>query len=57
MSLAKVLVIVEAVLSIALFLLQIEVMVAVMIGTCVGVGFMIYGFYTTDKKIKEKFER
>ncbi len=57
MSLAKVLVIVEAVISIALFLLQIKVMVGVVIGTCVGVGFMIYGFYTTDKKIKEKFER
>lgn len=57
MSLAKILTIVETVVSIAAFLLQLSVMNGVMIGSVVGFGFMIYGFYKTDKKIKEKFER
>ncbi|MBE5876187.1 MAG: SdpI family protein [Lachnospiraceae bacterium] len=57
MSLGMVLVVVEAVISIASFLLQIKVMLGVAIGMCVGFGFMFFGFYTTDKKIEEKFGR
>lgn len=57
MSLGMILVLVEAVISIASFLLQIKVMLGVVIGTCVGFGFMFYGFYTTDRKIIKKFER
>ena len=55
LSLGKVLLAVETVLSIVLLLFRIPVYISVAAGMCIGVAFLVFGFYKTDSKIKGKF--
>ena len=51
----KMLVVVELVLCIFIFLLNISVNSAVFIGITIGVIFLIFGFYKTETGIKSRF--
>lgn len=51
----KILGIVEIILSVVMFLLHVSIHNALIFGSCVGFGFMFYGFYKTDSEIEKKF--
>ena len=53
-SLGKILGIIEIILSVMMFLFHTSSQVALTVGGCVGVGFLLFGFYKTDSEI-EKF--
>ena len=53
----KALVIIEIMLSVGMFLLHIPIDATLIVGTCVGLGFLLLGFYKTDAEIEEKVER
>ena len=55
-SLGKVLGVVEIILSIGMFLLQISVNIALTVGICTGIVFLFCGFYKTEIGIKNKFK-
>lgn len=54
-SLGKYLTVVEVIISVILLLLRISVEYSIVIGSCIGGAFLLYGFYHTDQKISEKF--
>lgn len=47
---------IEIISSLAMFLLQISIYTALSVGFCVGVFFLILGFYKTDSEIRKKVE-
>lgn len=55
-ALGKLLGVVEIILSIAMFLLHISVDSALILGVCMGVAFLLCGFYKTEQEIKKKFK-
>ncbi len=54
-SLGGYLFLVEIAASIVMLVLKVPVGSSIAVGTLIGIAFMIYGFYYTDKKIKENF--
>lgn len=50
-SLGKVLGVVEIILSIGMFLLQISVNIALTVGICTGIVFLFCGFYKTEGSV------
>jgi hypothetical protein len=54
--LGKILGLIEIILGIAMFLLHISVYTALIVGNCVGFGFLFFAFYKTDSEIEKKFE-
>jgi hypothetical protein len=54
--LGKTLGVIEIIFGIAVFLLQISVYAALIVGNCVGFGFLFFAFYKTDADIAKKFE-
>lgn len=54
-SLGKILGIIEIILSVTLLLFHASSQVALMIGECLGIGFLFFGFYITDSKVEKKF--
>lgn len=46
----------EITVSILMLLLPFSVLYAVIIGTGIGLAWLGYGFYVTDKQIKQRFE-
>lgn len=54
-SLGRYLFIVEIIISIVFLILQVSIVNSIIIGECIGFAFLFYGFYHTDKRIKEKF--
>ena len=54
-SLGKILGIIEIILSVMMFLFHTSSQVALTVGGCVGVGFLLFGFYKTDSEIEKKF--
>ena len=54
-SLGKILGIIEIILSVMMFLFHTSRQVALTVGGCVGVGFLLFGFYKTDSEIEKKF--
>lgn len=52
----KILGVVEIILSVAMFLLQVSVSNALILGTCMGIAFLLYGFYKTEKEVNKKFK-
>ena len=55
-SLGKILGIIEIILSVMMFLFHTSSQVALTGGGCVGVGFLLFGFYKTDSEIKKFIE-
>ena len=51
----KILGVIEIILSAMMFLLHTSSQDALIVGGCVGVGFLLYGFYKTDSEIEKKF--
>ena len=45
----------EIAASIVMLVLKVPVGSSIAVGTLIGLAFMIYGFYYTDKKIKKNF--
>ena len=56
MSLGKILGVIEIILSVMMFLFRTSSQVALIIGGCVGVGFLLFGFYKTDSQIEKNFK-
>lgn len=54
-SLGSYLFLVEIAASIVMLVLKVPVGSSIAVGTLIGLAFMIYGFYYTDKKIKKNF--
>lgn len=54
-SLGKILGVIEIILSVMMFLFHTSSQVALSVGGCVGVGFLLFGFYKTDSVIEKKF--
>ena len=54
-SLGKILGVIEIILSVVFLGLHISVGTALIFGICVGVGFLLFGFYKTDAEIERKF--
>ena len=54
-SIGKILGVIEIVLSVMMFLFHTSSKDALIVGGCVGVGFLLYGFYKTDSEIEKKF--
>ena len=48
--------IIEIVLSLVMFFTHVKIDTAITIGTCVGFGFLLLGFYKTDAEIEENVE-
>lgn len=53
-SLGKILGIIEIIFSVVMFLFHVSSDITLVIGSCVGVGFLLFAFYKTDSEI-EKF--
>ena len=51
----KILGVIEIILSVMMFLFHISSQVALIVGGCVGAGFLLFGFYKTDSEIEKKF--
>ena len=51
----KILGLVEIFLSAVMFLLHTSIDIALIVGGCVGFGFMFYGIFKTDSEIEKKF--
>ena len=45
----------EIILSVVFLGLHISISAALIVGICVGVGFLLFGFYKTDAEIERKF--
>ncbi|MDE7325332.1 MAG: SdpI family protein [Lachnospiraceae bacterium] len=54
-SLGKILGVVEISLSVIMFLFHVSSKAALLVGGCVGIGFLLFGFYKTDSEIKKMF--
>ncbi len=54
-SIGKILGVVEILLSVVMFLLHMPIDIALIVGVCVGFGFMFYGFFKTDSEIEKRF--
>lgn len=54
-SIGKILGIIEIILSVLMLLVRASYQVALIAGGCVGVGFLLFGFYKTDSEIEKKF--
>lgn len=54
-SFGKTLGVIEIILSVVMFLLHISAYTIIIVGICVGVGFLVLGFYKTDLEIKKRF--
>ncbi|MCM1217412.1 MAG: SdpI family protein [Lachnospiraceae bacterium] len=54
-SIGKTAGVVEIILCVILFLLHVSSQEALIAGGCVGVGFLLFGFYRTDSEVKKKF--
>ena len=54
-SIGKILGVIEIILSAIMFLFHISSQNALIVGGCVGVGFLLFGFYKTDSEIEKKF--
>lgn len=52
----KILLGIEIILSLALFVLDIGVNAALVVGNVIGFGFLLYTFWKTEKAVKEKFD-
>ncbi len=55
--LGKIAVIIEIILSLVMFFMHIKIETVIIIGMCVGFGFLFLGFYKTDAEIEENVER
>lgn len=53
--LGKILGVIEIILSAMMFLFHTSIQVALIIGGCVGFGFLLFAFYQTDSEIEKKF--
>lgn len=53
--LGKILGVIEIILSVVFLGLHISISAALIVGICVGVGFLLFGFYKTDAEIERKF--
>ena len=53
--LGKKLGVIELLLNVMLLLLNISSHNALIVGGCVGVGFLVFGFYKTDSEIEKKY--
>lgn len=54
-SIGKILGVVEILISVVMFLLHTPIDSALIVGVCVGFGFMFYGFFKTDSEIEKKY--
>jgi len=54
-SIGKILGIIEIILSVFMLLVCASYQAALIAGSCVGVGFLLFGFYKTDSEIEKKF--
>lgn len=52
----KIVWIIEIVLSLVMFFMHVKIDTAITIGTCVGFGFLLLGFYKTDAETEENVE-
>ncbi|MDE7332032.1 MAG: SdpI family protein [Lachnospiraceae bacterium] len=53
-SLGKYLFLFEITANVILLLLRVSIVWSVVVGTCIGMAFLFYGFYYIDSKIREK---
>ena len=51
----KILGIIEIILSVVMFLFNTSIQAALIVGGCVGFGFLLLAFYKTDSEIEKKF--
>lgn len=56
-SLGKILGVTEMILSVIMLFVHVSGQAALIVGGCVGVGFLIFGFYRTDSEINRKFAK
>ena len=54
-SIGKILGVIEVILSVMMFLFHVSSHSTLILGGCVGVGFLFFGFYKTDSEIEKKF--
>ena len=54
-SLGKYLFMAEIIASVTLLILQVSIQISLSVGTFIGIVFLSYGFYHTDRQIIEKF--
>ena len=54
-SIGKVLGIIEIILTVLMLLVRVSYQTALIVGCCVGVSFLFFGFYKTDSEIEKKF--
>lgn len=54
LSLGRILLIAEVIMSLLMLLFRVPVVYSVVIGMCIGFVFILFGFYYTDSKIEEK---
>lgn len=54
-SLGKILGVTEPILSVMMFLLHIPSQIALNVGVCAGIVFLLIAFYKTDSEIEKKF--
>lgn len=54
-SLGKYLFMAEIIASVILLMLQMSIQISLTVGTLMGIAFLSYGFYCTDRQIREKF--
>ena len=55
--LGKILGILEVILNVMMFLFHTSYQLALTVGGCLGVVFLLFGFYKTDMEIEKRFER
>lgn len=56
-SIGKILGVIEIILSVMMFLFHASIHSALIVGGCVGVGFLFFGFYKTDSEIEKSLWR
>jgi len=56
-SIGKILGIIEIILSVFMLLVRASYQAALIVGGCVGVGFLLFGFYKTDSEIEKSLWR
>lgn len=54
-SIGKILGVIEIILSVIMLLFRAPYQITLIVGGCVGVGFLLFGFYKTDSEIEKKF--
>ena len=52
-SIGKVVSVIEIFFGVAMFLCHASIDFAITVGTCIGIGFLIFGFYKTDSEIEK----